>query len=35
MLIQSRAIARWNGVSPQFSGSGAVPFLKLTPDQSK
>jgi hypothetical protein len=35
MLIQSKAIERWNGILPQFSGSGAVPFLNLTPDQTK
>jgi regulator of protease activity HflC (stomatin/prohibitin superfamily) len=36
MLIESKAIDRWNGILPQFSGSGAVPFLNLTPpDASK
>ncbi len=35
MLIQSKAIERWNGVLPQYSGSGAVPFLNLAPDQAK
>jgi prohibitin 1 len=35
MLIQGKAIDRWNGILPQFSGSGAVPFLNLTPDLSK
>jgi prohibitin 2 len=29
MLIQSKAIERWNGTLPQFSGGGAVPFLNL------
>lgn len=28
-LIQLRAIERWNGVLPTYSGSGAVPFLNL------
>jgi regulator of protease activity HflC (stomatin/prohibitin superfamily) len=31
LLIQSKAIDRWNGILPQFSGSGTVPFLNLTP----
>lgn len=35
MLIESKAIERWNGVLPQYSGSGAVPFLNLTPAQAK
>jgi regulator of protease activity HflC (stomatin/prohibitin superfamily) len=29
MLIQSKAIERWNGTLPQFAGGGAVPFLNL------
>jgi prohibitin 2 len=28
-LIQLRAIEKWNGVLPTYSGSGAVPFLNL------
>jgi len=35
LLIQSKAIDRWNGILPQFSGSGTVPFLNLTPDLTK
>ncbi len=31
LLVQSKAIDRWNGVLPQFSGSGTVPFVNLTP----
>ena len=30
LLIQGKAIDRWNGILPQFSGSGAVPFLNVT-----
>jgi regulator of protease activity HflC (stomatin/prohibitin superfamily) len=29
MLLQSKAIERWNGTVPQFSGGGAVPLLNL------
>ena len=29
LLIQNKAIERWNGTLPQFTGSGAVPFLNL------
>jgi regulator of protease activity HflC (stomatin/prohibitin superfamily) len=29
LLIQNKAIDRWNGVLPQFTGGGAVPFLNL------
>ena len=29
LLIQNKAIERWNGTLPQFSGGGAVPFLNL------
>ena len=29
MLLQSKAIDRWNGTVPQFSGGGAVPLLNL------
>lgn len=32
LLVQSKAIDRWNGILPQFSGSGTVPFVNLTPD---
>jgi len=32
LLVQSKAIDRWNGILPQFSGSGTVPFVKLTPE---
>ncbi|TMB49867.1 MAG: hypothetical protein E6J60_12475 [Deltaproteobacteria bacterium] len=28
-LIQNKAIDRWNGSLPQFTGGGAVPFLNL------
>jgi regulator of protease activity HflC (stomatin/prohibitin superfamily) len=35
LLVQSKAIDRWNGTLPQFSGSGAVPFVNLTPDLGK
>ncbi len=31
LLVQSKALDRWNGVLPQFSGGGAVPFVNLTP----
>ncbi|MBI3767201.1 MAG: hypothetical protein HY271_01770 [Deltaproteobacteria bacterium] len=31
LLVQSKAIDRWNGILPQFSGSGTVPFVNLTP----
>ena len=34
LLVQSKAIDRWNGILPQFSGSGTVPFVNLTPDQT-
>ena len=30
MLIQSKALDRWNGILPQFTGGGAIPFLNLT-----
>jgi prohibitin 1 len=29
LLIQNKAIDRWNGTLPQFTGGGAVPFLNL------
>ena len=29
LLIQNKAIERWNGTLPQFAGGGAVPFLNL------
>jgi hypothetical protein len=29
LLIQNKAIDRWNGILPQFTGGGAVPFLDL------
>src|SRR5882724_7486558 len=29
LLIQNKAIDRWNGSLPQFTGGGAVPFLNL------
>ena len=29
LLIQSKAIDRWNGTLPQFTGGGPVPFLNL------
>ena len=29
LLIQNKAIERWNGTLPQFTGSGALPFLNL------
>ena len=32
IAVQSKAIDRWNGILPQFSGSGTVPFVNLTPD---
>ncbi len=32
LLVQPKAIDRWNGILPQFSGSGTVPFVKLTPE---
>ena len=32
MLIQSKAIDRWNGTLPQFTGGGAVPFINITPE---
>ena len=32
LLVQSKAIDRWNGILPQFSGSGTVPFVNLTPE---
>ena len=31
LLVQSKAIDRWNGILPQFSGSGAVPFVNIAP----
>jgi regulator of protease activity HflC (stomatin/prohibitin superfamily) len=33
MLIQGKAIDRWNGILPQYSGGGAIPFLNMTPPQ--
>src|SRR5215831_8754891 len=37
LLIQSKAIERWNGTLPQFTGSAPLPFLNLKefaqPDQ--
>jgi len=27
--IQNKAIERWNGTLPQFTGGGAIPFLDL------
>jgi len=32
LLVQSKAIDRWNGILPQFSGSGTVPFVNLNPE---
>jgi len=29
LLIQNKAIDRWNGTLPQFTGGGAIPFLNL------
>lgn len=29
LLLQNKAIDRWNGTLPQFTGGGAVPFLNL------
>ena len=29
LLIQNKAIERWNGTLPQFTGGGSVPFLNL------
>jgi regulator of protease activity HflC (stomatin/prohibitin superfamily) len=29
MLVQSKAIDRWNGILPQMTGGGAVPFLNI------
>jgi regulator of protease activity HflC (stomatin/prohibitin superfamily) len=29
LLIQSKAIERWNGTLPQFTGSAPLPFLNL------
>jgi regulator of protease activity HflC (stomatin/prohibitin superfamily) len=29
LLIQNKAIERWNGTLPQFTGGAAVPFLNL------
>src|SRR6266567_4163925 len=29
LLIQNKAIERWNGTLPQFTGGGAIPFLDL------
>ena len=31
LLVQSKALDRWNGTLPQFTGGGAVPFINLTP----
>jgi len=35
LLVQSKAIDRWNGILPQFSGSGTVPFVNLTPELTR
>lgn len=32
-LIQNKAIEKWNGTLPQFSGGGAVPFVNLQPSK--
>jgi len=32
MLIQSKALDRWNGVLPQYTGGGAVPFINVNRD---
>jgi regulator of protease activity HflC (stomatin/prohibitin superfamily) len=29
LLIQSKAIEKWNGALPQFTGGGALPFLNM------
>src|SRR6059036_1298886 len=29
LLIQNKAIERWNGTLPQFTGGGATPFINL------
>ena len=29
LLIQNKAIERWNSTLPQFTGDGAVPFINL------
>ncbi|HLK10048.1 MAG TPA: SPFH domain-containing protein, partial [Candidatus Binatia bacterium] len=29
LLIQNKAIERWNGILPQFTGGGAIPFLDV------
>ena len=35
LLVQSKAIDRWNGTLPQFSGGGAVPFVNLNPELTR
>jgi regulator of protease activity HflC (stomatin/prohibitin superfamily) len=30
ILVQYKGIEKWNGILPQFSGGGAVPFVDLT-----
>jgi len=29
LLIQGKAIERWNGTLPQFTGGGALPFINV------
>jgi regulator of protease activity HflC (stomatin/prohibitin superfamily) len=31
LLVQQKAIDRWNGELPTYNGGGAVPFLQITP----
>jgi len=32
LLVQSKALDRWNGTLPQFTGGGAVPFINVNPE---
>jgi prohibitin 1 len=30
ILVKYKGIEKWNGILPQFSGGGAVPFVDLS-----
>ena len=35
LLVQSKALDRWNGTLPQFTGGGAVPFINVNPETAE
>jgi hypothetical protein len=29
LVLQLRALEKWNGILPQYTGSGSIPFIQL------